>query len=246
MPETITVWLDDQIGITGQYLWFRKSDGTLLNTGGDALTETPASSGQFAAALAESRTGLGTLRVVVTSSSDPADAALAGWLAEDATLVSEEFPGASGGLTTEQENTLNGIATTLAGASAIEATGRVVGGDVSAYIGDDFRVRSNTQLEIPVADVGGALYTKLNVITAANLSFSASRPNKGPGEITGTVSSIVQDSATQFHLVVEIIECGSGLRPDDYTYQIEQSQTHSSEIDTFVELEGTLTLKAKS
>lgn len=92
MPESIKVWLDDQIGISGQYLWLRKSDGTLINTGGDALTESPAGSGQFSATLAESRTGLGTLRATITGSSDSADAVAAGWLAESATLVVDEYP----------------------------------------------------------------------------------------------------------------------------------------------------------
>lgn len=147
----------------------------------------------------------------------------------------------------EIQETVEAIAASIAGASKVEVVSRVAeGGDVTAYIGDDFRVRSDTQLEIPVADVAGALFTKLDTIGAANLNFSASRPAKGPGEITGTVADIVQDSATQLTIVVEIVNCGSGLKPDDYNYQIEQTQDHSSETDSFVEIEGTLTLKWKS
>lgn len=128
MTESISVWLDDQIGISGQYLWLRKSDGTLLNAGGDALAESPASSGQFFATLAESRTGLGTLRATITGSIAADDAVAAGWLAESSSLVVDEYPqaGSSGGLTTEQADTLDSIAIALSGSAPVEPTGTTV------------------------------------------------------------------------------------------------------------------------
>jgi hypothetical protein len=61
MPETITL---HALGLSGETLtmFLRKSDGTLLNTGGDAMTEAGAT-GVFTATLAEARTGLGPLAV---------------------------------------------------------------------------------------------------------------------------------------------------------------------------------------
>ena len=250
---TVSIHMAEQSGQSGLSLYLRKtSDGTLVNTGGDSLTESPASSGRFTATVAE--TWAETLAASVQNASSLI--VRDGWLAEGETIVRDAYPSSGGGggagdasqvTLLAVEDKVDAISVALAGSAPVEPTGRIAqGGTVTAYIGDDFRVRSDTQLEIPVADVAGALFTKLDTIGAANLNFSASRPAKGPGEITGTVADIVQDSATQLTLVIEIVNCGGGLKPDDFNYQIEQKQTHSSETDSFVEIEGTLTLKWKS
>jgi hypothetical protein len=61
MTESITLHALDLSGET-LTMFLRKSDGTLLNTGGDAMTEAGAT-GVFTATLAEARTGLGPLAV---------------------------------------------------------------------------------------------------------------------------------------------------------------------------------------
>jgi len=168
----------------------------------------------------------------------------------------EALADSSGGGDAEQatleavETTVNSIAASISGASEINVTSRVAaGGEITAYIGDDFRVRSGTELEISVSDVAGALYTKYAAIGAANLIFGASRPGKPAGAITGTVASLAQSGSGASQLViltVEITECGVGLSPaEDYTYQIEQRQTQGSDVDSLVEIEGTLVLKRR-
>lgn len=72
MPETIIFHALDLSGETTLKLFLRKDDGSLLNTGGDALAEI-SSSGVFAATLAEPRTGLGTLSVRVCDGTESAD-----------------------------------------------------------------------------------------------------------------------------------------------------------------------------
>lgn len=149
----------------------------------------------------------------------------------------------------EVQSTVTAISAALAGAP-VEPTGRIAsGGGIVAYIGDDFRVRSGTQLQIPVSDPSGGLYTKLNAIGAANLAFGASRPDKAAGAISGTIASLATSGsgADQLLLItVEISNCGSGLRPgDDYTYQIEDRQTQGSEVDSFVRIEGSMELRKK-
>jgi len=72
MPETIIFHALDLSGETTLKLFLRKDDGSLLNTGGDALAEI-SSSGVFEATLAESRTGLGTLSVRVCDGTETAD-----------------------------------------------------------------------------------------------------------------------------------------------------------------------------
>lgn len=91
MPETITLHALDLSGETTLKLFLRKDDGTLLNTGGDALTEI-SSSGVFTATLAESRVGLGDLSYRVCLSTETADNLLIdGFLPETETTI-----GASG------------------------------------------------------------------------------------------------------------------------------------------------------
>lgn len=86
MSETITLQALDLSGET-LTMFLRKSDGTLLNTGGDAMTES-GSTGVFTAALTEARTGLGPLAVRICAGSETADNLLYdGFLAESSTVI---------------------------------------------------------------------------------------------------------------------------------------------------------------
>jgi hypothetical protein len=86
MSETITLQALDLSGETLS-LFLRKSDGTLLNTGGDAMTEA-GSTGVFTATLAESRTSLGPLAVRVCAGAETADNLLYdGFLVEGSTVI---------------------------------------------------------------------------------------------------------------------------------------------------------------
>jgi hypothetical protein len=146
---------------------------------------------------------------------------------------------------------VDSIAVALAGSAPVEPTGRIAqGGKITAYIGDDFRVRSGTALTIPVSDPAGGLYTKLTALGVNKLRFGVTAPGKAAGLITGAVASITQSGsgASQIcTLNVEITNCGAGLPPgDQYLYQIEQEQTHSAETDDFVEIEGKFVLKQRA
>jgi hypothetical protein len=86
MPETITLQALDLSGET-LTMFLRKSDGSLLNTGGDGMTES-GSTGVFTATLAESRSGLGPLNVRICAGSETADNLLYdGFLAEGTTVI---------------------------------------------------------------------------------------------------------------------------------------------------------------
>lgn len=81
---TVSIHMPEQTGLTGQTLYLRKtSDGTLVNTGGDSLTESPASSGRFTATVAESWTE--TLSATVKNSGGLA--VRDGWLHVDETII---------------------------------------------------------------------------------------------------------------------------------------------------------------
>lgn len=87
MPETISLHAPELIGVGSLTAYLRRRDtGALVNTGGDTLTEDPASSGRFTFTLTESRTGLGVLRCDVNSGST---VYRYGWLSENVTVVAD-------------------------------------------------------------------------------------------------------------------------------------------------------------
>lgn len=143
-----------------------------------------------------------------------------------------------------QQATVAATALALAG-TKVTVTSRVAGSTITAYMGDDFRVRSSTQLSLTVTDTAGALRDKLVAIGLANLYFGASRAHAAAGEITGTIASITYASNVTT-IKVEITACAAALQPDNFLYQIQSTQTQGSEKDDYVELEGTLIVKQRT
>jgi len=146
------------------------------------------------------------------------------------------------------KTTVDAIASSLSGVRP-SVVDRVSGGTITAFIDDDYTVRSGTELAITVADPSGVLYAKLNALGVDALSFGASREHKAAGEITGTIAALGYASNV-LTISIEITACGSGLRPDEYTYQIQSSQEHEvdgeTETDDFIELSGTLLLERRT
>jgi len=86
---TVSIHMPENTGVTGFTLYLRKtSDGALVNTGGDAMTETPSGSGRFTATVAEAWTE--TLHATVLDGSSLA--VRDGWLADDSTIVQDSYP----------------------------------------------------------------------------------------------------------------------------------------------------------
>ena len=86
---TVSIHMPENTGLTGFALYLRKtSDGTLVNTGGDALQEDPPDSGRFTATVAEVWTE--TLAVLVMAGSGLPDRD--GWLAAGETIVKDSYP----------------------------------------------------------------------------------------------------------------------------------------------------------
>ena len=90
---TVSIHMPENTGLTGFTLYLRKtSDGTLVNTGGDSMTESPASSGRFTATVSEAWTE--TLAVVVLDSNSLA--VRDGWLASGETIIKDSYPATTG------------------------------------------------------------------------------------------------------------------------------------------------------
>lgn len=142
------------------------------------------------------------------------------------------------------EATVDALAVSLAG-THVTVNSRVSGSTITAYMADDFKVRSGTQLSITVDDSASGLHDKLVAIGVANLAFGASRDDAEAGEITGTIASLAHATGVTT-IVVEVTACGSALEPDRYTYQVQSSQTQGSEEDDYIELEGMLMLRQRT
>ena len=113
MSETIIFHALDLSGETTLKLFLRKDDGSLLNTGGDALAEI-GGSGVFEATFTESRTGLGTLSVRVCDGTETADNLLYDdFLPESSTVIGAKRDAALNATTQTQINNIETGTNTL-------------------------------------------------------------------------------------------------------------------------------------
>lgn len=86
----------------------------------------------------------------------------------------------------EVQDTVEAIATSLAGTKA-EVNNPVKGaGAIELKVGDDYLVAATTQLRIPITDVGGVLHAKL--LAATSIVWGAAR-GRGSAQVTGTVAN---------------------------------------------------------
>jgi len=149
----------------------------------------------------------------------------------------------------EVQGTVNGIAASLSGTTVSVSSRVSAAGEITLWAGDDCRVRSGTEIEVTITDVGGSIYTRLNGIGIANLAWGAARIVQPAGAITGTIAALTQagSGASQtLTISIEITDGGSDLRAaDDYTWQIVSSEQHGTEYDQQVELEGSLVLRRR-
>jgi hypothetical protein len=149
----------------------------------------------------------------------------------------------------EVQGTVNGIAASLSGTTVSVSSRVSAAGEITLWAGDDCRVRSGTQIDVTITDVGGAIYTRLDGIGIANLAWGAARIVQPAGAITGTIAALTQagSGASQtLKISIEITDGGSDLRAaDDYTWQIVSSEQHGTEYDQQVELEGSLVLRRR-
>ena len=95
---TVSIHMAENLGlVNGFTLYLRKtSDGTLVNTDGDALAEDPPDSGRFVATVAEAWTETLAASVVKDSSGL---AERDGWLAVGETIVKDSLPAVPGVMT---------------------------------------------------------------------------------------------------------------------------------------------------
>lgn len=208
MPETITLHALDLSGETTLKLFLREDDGTLLNTGGDALAEI-GSTGVFQATLGESRVGLGTLNVRVCDTVETAD----GLLIDDALPESSTVIGSTvtavldSAVQTQLDDIEDSIDTYIAGISAVASTttGTIVGFPSSLNAGDSYTDEANASIHVfirdasddPITAVGSFNFTDPEFAPEVNITQSGS---------TGRVKAVVTfvEASPEDYLKVEI------------------------------------------
>ena len=195
---TVSIHMPENTGLTGFTLYLRKtSDGTLVNTGGDALTESPASSGRFTATVAESWTE--TLAAVVLDSNSLA--VRDGWLAVGETVIRDAYPtdltdikGAGWSSTTD---TLEKIRDAITAAlDSIIASVSVTPGALSGWpetmsIGDSYTDDCSRSIHLfvrdasddPITAIGSHAFTDADFTATVILSQGAQR-----GRVIGTAT----------------------------------------------------------
>ena len=145
---TISIHMPENLGLSGFTLYLRKtSDGTLVNTGGDALTESPASSGRFAATVAESWTETLAASVLDSNSLAVRD----GWLAVGETVIRDSYPSASGG---SGGSSTPPTIVTLQSVALINP-GVIQGPSEPLVIGDDYTATTGRQIRMNLLDSNG-------------------------------------------------------------------------------------------
>jgi hypothetical protein len=96
MP-TVSIFAPELSGTAGMFVFLRAADdGALLNSGGDALTESPASSGRFTATVAESIIEIHHAVVHENSTESAATALRDGWIESGGTLIVDAYPDVAG------------------------------------------------------------------------------------------------------------------------------------------------------
>lgn len=255
MPTTIAIMAPELSGETGLTLHLKTTAGVTVNTGGDTLTEDPASSGRFTASVAE------TLSALYHCGVNDADGIVReGWLPNGETLIQDSYPSAaSGGGDAEQatsESILTAVTahtTTLANISAkttlitsgrIYVLSRVAGTTINAKIGDDHLVAASNALTLEVDDQDCALYQFLTTEAHTSVTFGAGR-GRSRDEIEGTVAvASITHVGTVTYIPIEITSAETiNLQPDTYSYDIQVITAAGYKV-TKPGLEGTLQLVA--
>ena len=146
MP-TVAIFMPEQRGVTGLTMYLRKSsDYSLVNAGGDALTES-GTSGWFTGTVEESWTETLSVTIVDSNSLIPRS----GWLVVGSLIVSEVLDPT---IAAQLDDIGDSIASYISGMSAIVSTsmGTIVGFPSSLNIGDSYTAEADSYIRIFIRD----------------------------------------------------------------------------------------------
>jgi len=201
MPDI--AWTAPELtGETGLMLYLYTTAGVLINTDGDALSESPASSGRFVATVAESISAIASARL-----HDAVGPVRDGWLAVGSTLVQDEYPVTSSGggdaLEATSQDILN-IVEGLAASPSISVSSPVVSLDQSG-------------LPVQIEVVQGADYVHATG-TAISLNITGTFPTWAGG-----TAVLVINCGTELTVAGTIVTATGGTR--SVRFDITDTQT---------------------
>jgi hypothetical protein len=224
MP-TVSIFAPELSGTTGMFVFLRAADdGVLLNPGGDALTESPASSGRFTATVAESINEIHHARIYESGSESPAAVLRDGWIAASGTLIIDGYPsaggntGGGGGDATlaNQElilDEIDALATQVStaisgGISVVEFEPlTIVGFPTQLNIGDSYTEDCNASITVYMRDSNDDPITGVGTHAFTDPDFAPSLVISKEGQIarvTATVTFVDAPGAAENYLKVEI------------------------------------------
>lgn len=167
-------------------------------------------------------------------------------------LPEDVFGGSGGGGGDAQQATLlevqttaEGIAATLAAAAEIAVRSAVdAAGDVELVLGDDYRIRSGSEITLAIPDVGGVLLAELQAVGAV-VSWSAGHGRAG-GLITGTpnvAGAVNALGITTLPVEVTATQLSAGDPRHVYEWQLKVGTVQGAETDIRTIADGALRLK---
>lgn len=217
MPESIKLNALDLSGET-LTLFLRKSDGTLLNTGGDPMTES-GTTGFFTATLTESRVGLGSLAVRVCAGVESAANVLYDGFLPEGSLVIDSLTGGGDATLAKQTEILTAIADiSLTQLAAITVESGVIANfPETLTIGDSY-TSSTGRIKIAVTDSNGDPITQLGSLdfADADISFTAFRSGDS-AQVTGTCQFV--DGGAETYVWLTLLSSQTILGKAEYTYE---------------------------
>jgi hypothetical protein len=218
MPDI--AWTAPELsGETGLTLFLYTTAGVLINTDGDALSESPASSGRFVATVAESISAIASARL-----HDAVGPVRDGWLAVGSTLIQDEYPTASTGdasqttlLAVKAKTDLIGTAQANVAltAAAVLNIGSITGFPAELVVGDSYDSDSG-EIEVSILDADGDPITAIGSLQLedADIEFTAYR--------TGDPSSLHISGTCSYAASVVSISLASSataLGKPEFTYE---------------------------
>ena len=213
---TVSMFLPSMSGTTGNTLWlYKSSDFSLVNTGGDALTES-GTSGWFTADVAEAWTEMLAATVKDTNSL----ASGYGWLAVGATQIvdatavldSAAFTEIKGAGWDSSTDTLEKIRDAISLVSSISVAipspvEEIIGMPETLEIGDSYD--GDTPIKLYVRDANDDPVTSFSGHDLTDLDFAptftiAPTPGSSRGRVVGTVTWVPAVGPVEGYLKVEI------------------------------------------
>lgn len=212
MP-TVYARLGPLSGTTGMLLYVHSQTApfTLLNTGGDVLTEIAESGGMFQAAVEEELSGTYDVRITLSNGAIIFESV--GGLNTSVSFLVDD-PAAGAGSITNITNVTGGP---LTYAGPVRE-----GGTLTLKQGDSYTTAAGNAIDLTVTDVGGTLFAKLDG-EAGNMTFGAGTEQKRD-EIVGTISGVAYaDDVTTITIEVTAVETAKGVPYKPYDYDIQRA-----------------------